>query len=194
MIELAEAGITEMRPSGTPNGWNAVYADKTERTFESWPQVELRPASNAKYRDNFVVDMLVNLDFVTRAQVDQAEADPASEALGVLGVLLHQELVTSEQARRAFAEHFGCKFITLGDREIASEIIAMVRPDLAKGIRLVPVSFDNGVLTVAVADPSDLDLMETLRHCTPRNSGVTDFAFAVVTQEDLDLAIDKYYL
>jgi general secretion pathway protein E/type IV pilus assembly protein PilB len=68
----------------------------------------------------------------------------------------------------------------------------IVRRDLVKRFKVVPVYYSAGPpsnLTIALSDPSDLDTIDTLQHLLK----VENFEFRVATEEQIEIAINKWY-
>jgi type II secretion system (T2SS) protein E/tryptophan halogenase len=111
-----------------------------------------------------------------------AEFAPLPDALPVGQPLISPDIT---QAR---ATHFGAEVVNLSDLQIPNHVIATVSRDIAKKYRVIPVFKHNGTLTVAIADPSDLDTIDSLTHLLKM-----DISLQVASERDIESALDKYY-
>ena len=78
-------------------------------------------------------------------------------------VLLEKKLVDEKTLTKALAKQFGMKYVNLDKVELPSEPTELVPEDLITKHNIYPLGKENGRLRVALADPSDLDMMDQLR-------------------------------
>ncbi|HEY1170029.1 MAG TPA: ATPase, T2SS/T4P/T4SS family [Verrucomicrobiae bacterium] len=137
-------------------------------------------------RDDYLVDTLVDMGWLTNQQVEtlRQEADQAGQ--GVIDMALAKNWVSTLNVTQAKAAQFGVEVVDLADIRVPDEAIAAVRRDIAKKYKVVPVSVNP--IRVAVSDPSDLDTLDSLRHILKE-----EVEFCVATEEALDAALNKYY-
>ena len=79
--------------------------------------------------------------------------------------------------------------IDLMGMNLEDEVIEQVPRHVVKKYNIIPVFYGDGVLTVALADPSDLDAMDSLRHIIK----VDSIEFRVATQDQINVLVSKYY-
>jgi general secretion pathway protein E/type IV pilus assembly protein PilB len=114
------------------------------------------------------------------------EADAHAE--GLVDLLLSRKLITSTDLAQAKAAHFGYEFINLSTLRLPDDVIKSVPRHVAKRYRAVPVSKHNGSIAVALADPSDLDAIDSLQRMVN-----AEIELRVATDEDIEAALNKYY-
>ncbi len=78
-------------------------------------------------------------------------------------VLLELGLVDEETLTKALAKQFGLKYVDIGKITIPPDVIKRVPDDLIKRHNILPISMSDGRLRLAISDPSNLDVMDTLR-------------------------------
>src|SRR5262245_28723445 len=108
--------------------------------------------------------MLVDLGFVTDQQVAALRTEAQSAGVGVVDLMLANKLVRPADVTQAKAAHFGAEVVNLNELKIEDEIISTIPRNIAKKYRVVPVFKHDNTLTVALADPSDLDTIDSLNH------------------------------
>jgi type IV pilus assembly protein PilB len=139
-------------------------------------------------KDDYLVEILSDLGFVTAAQVDAARAEAGVSGVGVVDYLLANKLVRPADVTQAKAAHFGAEVVNLADLRLPDEVISLIRRDIAKKYRAIPVSRHENTVTVAVSDPSDLDTIDSLHHLLR-----ADIELKVASEEDIEAALNKYY-
>ncbi|MDB6067208.1 MAG: type fimbrial assembly protein PilB [Pedosphaera sp.] len=139
-------------------------------------------------KDDYLVDILTDLGFVTADQVETIRGEAASAGVGMVDLMLANKLIRPADVAQAKAAHFGAEVVNLGDLRLTDDVISLIRRDIAKKFRAVPVSKNGNVITVAVSDPSDLDTIDSLTHLLR-----AEIELKVASEEDIEAALNKYY-
>ena len=139
-------------------------------------------------RDDYLVDSLVDMGFVTNQQLDQVRADADANGAGIVDLLLERGLIRQIDVVTARAAQFGAEVIDLNDIRIADEVIAAVPRHVAKRYKVIPVFMHEHSVTIALSDPSDLDTIDGLHHALHK-----DIEVRVATDEAIEAAMKKYY-
>src|SRR5947207_6148265 len=105
-------------------------------------------------RDDYLVDILVDLGAVTAEQVAAMRPEAQSAGVGMVDLMLANKVIRPADVTQAKAAHFGAEVVNLNDIKIPDEVIAAVPRHIARKYRVVPVFKHDGSLTVAIADPS----------------------------------------
>jgi len=66
------------------------------------------------------------------------------------------------------AAQFGAEVVQLGTMQIPDEIISIIPRPTAKKYRVIPLFKTDGKVAVAIADPSDLNTIDSLTHLAQR--------------------------
>jgi general secretion pathway protein E/type IV pilus assembly protein PilB len=125
---------------------------------------------------------------VSAEQLAQAREESASNGEHVADVLLSKKVIRPVDLAQAKAAHFGYEFINLREMRLTDDVIAAVPRHMAKRYRAVPVAKHDHTVTIALADPSDLDVVDSLQRMLN-----ADVELRVATDEDIDSALNKYY-
>ncbi len=139
-------------------------------------------------KDDYLIDILVDLGFVTSDKVEEMRTEAQSAGVGLVDLMLANKALRPADVTQAKAAHFGAEVVNLGEIKIADDVIAAVPRHIARKYRVVPVFKHENALTVAIADPSDLDTMDSLQHLV--NAEVD---FRVASDSDIEAALSKYY-
>ena len=130
----------------------------------------------------------MDLGFVNADQVAGLRNEAGSAGVGVVDLMLANKLVRPADVAQAKAAHFGAEVVNLSDLKLTDEVIAIIRRDIAKKYRAIPIFRDENTVTVAVSDPSDLDTIDSLHHLLH-----ADIQIKVASEEDIEAALGKYY-
>src|SRR5215210_2761948 len=104
-----------------------------------------------------LTDVLVDLEFVDRAVMDEAVDKAHSAGSAAERVLLTQGAITEDQLARAVAERFGLDHVALRNYKVDPDAAKLVTPAAVKRYQAVPVSFvSERTLLVAMADPANV--------------------------------------
>jgi type IV pilus assembly protein PilB len=139
-------------------------------------------------KDDYLLDQLIDLGFVTKPQVDALQIEADAAGVGVVDLLVDQKVIRSQDVTTAKASHFGCELVTLGEMRLEDEVISAVPRHIAKRYKVIPVFKHPHSITVAMSDPSDLDTIDSLTHLLK-----ADIVVSVASEEDIEAALVKYY-
>ena len=139
-------------------------------------------------KDDYLVDILIDLGFVNSEQVEGLRSEAQSAGVGIVDLMLANKLVRPEDVTQAKAAHFGAEVVSLAGMKIPDDVIASIPRHIAKKYRVVPVFKHDNSLTVALADPSDLDTVDSLTHLLH-----ADISLQVASEADIEGALSKYY-
>jgi len=139
-------------------------------------------------KDDYLIDILVDLGYVTPDKVAELRTEAQSAGVGVVDLMLANKVVNQAAVTQAKAAHFGAEVVNLAEIKIPDDVIATVPRHIARKYRVVPVFRHDGSLTVALADPSDLDTIDSLNHLLR-----LDISLQVASEADIEAALSKYY-
>jgi general secretion pathway protein E/type IV pilus assembly protein PilB len=139
-------------------------------------------------KDDYLADVLVDLGIVTADQVAKTRQEAETSGVGVVDLLLANKLVRPADVTQAKAAQFGAEVIQLGGLRIPDDVISIIPRHIAKKYRVVPVFKSDGKVAVAIADPSDLNTIDTLTHLLN-----AEIELRVAAESDIEAALNKYY-
>ncbi len=139
-------------------------------------------------KDDYLIDQLMEMGLLMGPDVDSAREEADSKGEGVIDTLVAKGTIRSADVATAKAAQFGVEYVALGEMKLSDDVIAAVPRHIAKKFNVVPVYKTEMGVAVALSDPSDLDMIDSLRH-----SLNIDVEPKVATPEDIESAISKYY-
>ena len=137
-------------------------------------------------KDDYLLDLLVDLGFTNAEQVAKARAE--SGGLGVVDYLVANKVIRPADVTQARAAQFGAEVVNLGSMKIEDDIIAIIPRHIAKKYRVVPLYKSDNKVAVAIADPSDINTIDSLTHLL---GGEIDPK--VASEPEIEAALNKYY-
>ena len=139
-------------------------------------------------QDDYLVDMLVDLGLVSAEQAAKTRAEALSSNVGVMDLLLANKLIRPADITQAKAAQFGAEVIQLAGIKIPDEVISIIPRHIAKKYRVIPVFKTDGKVAIAIADPSDLNTIDTLTHLLN-----AEIELRVASEPDIEAALGRYY-
>ena len=130
--------------------------------------------------------LLVDRGAITESQLTWAATQRGSG--GVAAVLLGAGLVTDAQVVAAAGAHLGVPFADLDATPPDPSLAARLPEQAARRARAVPIDGDDTTVTVAVADPTDAELLAWVA----RHAG-TAVRAAIAVPASIDRALDRLY-
>ena len=139
-------------------------------------------------RDDYLVDTLAEMGVVTDEELALAQDESMSSGEGVVDTLIAKGVVMPIQVSQAKAAQFGTEFIELGEQTIGDDVVSAVPRNVAHQYKVVPLYMDELSVTVAMADPSDLDAIDGLGQALGMEVNVN-----VADEEEIEAALKQYY-
>ena len=132
--------------------------------------------------------ILVNKGIVGPGQLEEATAMQQSSGIKLQDALVRLGYASQDEVMQAMAEEFGMKFVDLEEVEIPSAVIQLVPESVARENVVIPLSQDNGMLTIISSDPMDFETVDKLRFILNR-----DIEIALASRDSIQEAINRHY-
>jgi general secretion pathway protein E/type IV pilus assembly protein PilB len=139
-------------------------------------------------KDDYLLDLLVDLGFTSADVVANARTEANSSGVGVVDYLVANKAIRPGDVTQAKAAQFGAEVVHLANLKIEDDVISIIARDIAKKYRVVPLHKSDNKVAVAIADPSDLNTLDTLHHLLN-----ADIELRVASEQDIESALTKYY-
>ncbi len=134
-----------------------------------------------------ILEILLDVGLVTREQVEAAKAATTADG-SVVDSLVRQQAITAMQLTQAIAAHAGMDTISLRSHTIPPEVIEAMPRHIARRYKAIPVFKHNGSLAVAISDPTDLDIVDSLHYALK-----CEIEPMVAPKEEIEEALTRYY-
>jgi type IV pilus assembly protein PilB len=133
-----------------------------------------------------VGDLLLDRGLITPEQIDRALAYQKSGGhRRLLGeVLIELEMVTADQVMQVLAEAYGVPFARLSPQLIDPQLATLLDREFLETQRVLPLFLVEGQLTVAMAEPTNVFVIEEIERLTGHSVQVVATA-----PDDIDTAL-----
>jgi type IV pilus assembly protein PilB len=133
--------------------------------------------------------VLVDLGFLNEDQLETLLDEQRQRPGELLGqIAISMEMISDDQLAQALAEQMGLQVINLSDVVVAPEVLTHLTEPMAQLYRIIPVSFKENTLTIAMCDPQKLSVIDELR-----NFLGYDIRAVVATEREIVKALERYY-
>jgi len=137
--------------------------------------------------DDYVLKVLEEIGLVSRKQITQARAK-LNGAPSVVDVLVRDGVVSADDISRSLAAQAQMHWIDLSAVVIPPEIISQISAADARRFKVIPVTFGESGLVLAISDPLDVDTIDSLNFLLQR-----DLELVCTSPEKIRQALIKYY-
>ncbi len=132
--------------------------------------------------------MVIEAGILNAEEVANAQETAWKERLSLGRVLVKEGMVLSTDLATLTALHLGLAMVDLRSEKIDPASVTQIPEEVARRYLVLPISRSNDRLTVAMTDPTDLQVLQDLASRT----GLT-IDPVITTEEDLQEHIDRAY-
>ena len=133
--------------------------------------------------------IFVERKLITRDQLQNLVEEQKRRPGELIGKIAESmNLINEEQLIACLAEQMGMQAVTLGEITIPPDVLTYVTEPMAQLYRIIPLSFRDNVLTIAMCDPQKLQILDELR-----NFLGYEVRGVVASERDVMQALNRYY-
>jgi type IV pilus assembly protein PilB len=133
--------------------------------------------------------VLVDLGFVDEDQLWEVLEEAKNTAQPVGQVAVARGLINEDQLLQALGEQHGLKVVNLQEVRPQPEAMQLVNETMASVYKVLPLSFKDKVLTIAIGDPNNLAALDDLRNLL----NITEVQAQLATPQAIADALSKAY-
>ncbi len=133
--------------------------------------------------------VLIDLGFVDEDQLWEVLEEAKNTAQPVGQVAVARGLINEDQLLQALGEQHGLKVVNLAEAKPQPEALQLVPETMANVYKVVPLSFKDKVLTIAVGDPNNLAALDDLRNLL----NITEVQAQLAMPQAINDALVKVY-
>jgi general secretion pathway protein E/type IV pilus assembly protein PilB len=137
--------------------------------------------------NDIIIDLLHSQLYITDEQVKEARAKAVTDSISTVDALKQLYGISDEELMMMVASIYGMETFDFSDYEVPKEAIDSVPAEVARRYGIMPVSKNGDILTIAISDPSDLNLLDTIN----RILGSVDIV--VSTKQQIAAAAKRAY-
>jgi type IV pilus assembly protein PilB len=133
-------------------------------------------------------ELLLREKIITVEQLQTASEFQKKNSLPVGTSLVQLGYISEEEIAQALSRQLGYPYIDLDQFEVYPEVINLIPSDVAKKYSVMPIHRIRSFLTLAMVDPTDLEVIEDIRFRT----GLS-IQPVIASESGVINAINKYY-
>ena len=114
-------------------------------------------------------EMLLEAGVIDESQLRSALADQRRWGRSLGRTLVEMRMIAEDALVRVLAKQLGVQSVDLDEHTVEPRVLALVPSDLARSARVIPFSQTGRFLDVAMADPTNLGVIDELRIRTQLN-------------------------
>jgi type IV pilus assembly protein PilB len=142
----------------------------------------------AKARGDFT-DILVKRGLLTPDQIEEAlNMQRQTGAKNVQEVLVKLGYVSMADVMSAMGEFHNLPYVEMKELQVPMSVVEMVPESVARENIVLPLSLDNGVLKIAMSEPSDFDTLQKLQFILNK-----DIVQVLSSRDEIIEAINRHY-
>ncbi|MGQ9762936.1 MAG: GspE/PulE family protein [Thermogutta sp.] len=133
--------------------------------------------------------ILVDLGFITESQLGMLLEEQKQHKGELLGqIAIRMGLINDDQLAQALAEQFNLQVVQLNELVISPEVLSRITEPMAQLYRIIPISFHDNTLTIAMCEPQKISVVDELRSFLGY-----DIRPVVTTERQINQALQRYY-
>jgi type IV pilus assembly protein PilB len=133
-------------------------------------------------------DILVREKILNPDQLRSAQEFQRKHEVSLASSIIALGLTSAEEMAQGLSRQLGYPYIDLDQFEVYPDVISLVTVDAAKKYMIMPIHRIRSFLTLAMVDPTDLDVIEDVRFRT----GLS-IQPVIASESGISNAINKYY-
>lgn len=135
-----------------------------------------------------IEDILASQGIIKPDQLSAVKLESINTGQPIEKLILQHNFATSEQITQARAQLLNIPYLRLEGKAIPSEVLNLIPEPVARRYKLIPFEKEGDVISVAMADPLDLQVMQFIE----KKSGMKIRRF-MAQEEDILRAISEQY-
>jgi len=198
--ELAEAAAAQIAPSPPARPVEDILPESSVSLAPAPPRREkargphdvaaVVNSTRGRGPRRQVGEILVDAGIMTQEQFDESIRMQVADPHKRIGqIIVELGYATEEVIAATLAAQLRTRFVDDIEREMTAEAMRLLPANIAINHRCVPLVYDSGQLTVAMANPLDLIAIEDLQHATGAYIEIV-----VATPRSIERIIAKYYM
>lgn len=135
-----------------------------------------------------LAELLVQEKLLNNDQLKKALDYQKKNEVGISTAIISLGYLSEEEMAQALSRQLGYPYINLDQFEVYPDVIELIPVEIAKKFQIMPIHRIRSFLTLAMVDPTDLDVIEDIRFRT----GLS-IQPVIASESGIMNAISKYY-
>ena len=140
--------------------------------------------------EEFKLEILQKNGVLSAEQLEQARKKAEANETTVLEALYSSKIVSEDDVIQMLAAEYGMDTYNFdkAEKKVPPEVIDLLPGEIARRYKIVPVSFTNNTLRIAMSDPSDFETLDAIRYLLKM-----DVEGVVSSASQIQQALNFYY-
>jgi len=136
----------------------------------------------------FVGKFLLNKGLISIEHLEKALLDQEQIGLSLSTILIKSGCIAQDKLYQALSEELGIDYISLKSLKIPHSVTGQIPAKIATHYKLIPISSENNSLTVATANPLDINTLDDLKLLLKK-----EIKNVLSGEDEIIAAMRKYY-
>ena len=138
--------------------------------------------------EDFLLELLMENGVLDQESAQQVVNVANEHDVSVARAVEALEIMSADDVYMLLAAEYDLETVKLSEYKIPRDIIKLVPKDIADRYNIIPIEKDENSLTIAMVDPTDVQVFDALSHLLE-----CDVQGVISTPEDISAAYKKYY-
>jgi type IV pilus assembly protein PilB len=141
-----------------------------------------------RINEEFLLELLVENGVLDAESLQKVQELIENQDISVGRAVEELSIMSAEDVLILLAAEYDLETVKLSHYKISKKIIKLVSKEIAVKYSIIPIEADETSLTIAMADPTDIQVFDALSHLLD-----TDVQGVIASVDDIATALQKYY-
>ncbi len=144
--------------------------------------------SGDKYFSKKIGEVLVDMGFVTKEQIFNALGESKRQQVPLGTVLIQQGVITVNDLKKALTAQQGYEAVTESQLKLTDNIIGQLPEDFIRLNKVIPISYDDKVIVVAMVNPNDKKVINDIIFFTGLKPSIL-----IITHYEFQMCLKNFF-
>ncbi|MEO0104653.1 MAG: hypothetical protein ABIK46_00835, partial [candidate division WOR-3 bacterium] len=138
--------------------------------------------------DKKIINQILQEFGFSQKEIKKFEEEAEHSNISLENLLINRGIVNKEDFYLALSRRLGVPYLDITGYTIDKEILSLIPEEACRTLKVFPLFKIGDTLTLAMANPTDIDVIDDLRLKTG-----LEITPVLVSEEDIKNAINRYY-
>ena len=144
--------------------------------------------SDDKYYSKKIGEVLVDMGFVSKEQIFNALGESKRQQLPLGTILIQQGAISVQDLKRALTAQQGYEAVTDEQLKLTDNIISQLPEDFIRLNKVIPISYDDKVIVVAMVNPNDKKVINDIIFFTGLKPSIL-----IITHYEFQMCLKNFF-
>ena len=141
-----------------------------------------------KYFSKKIGEVLVDMGFVSKEQIFNALGESKRQQLPLGTILIQQGAISVTDLKRALTAQQGYESVTEEQLKLSDNIIGQLPEDFIRLNKVIPISYDDKVIVVAMVNPNDKKVINDIIYLTGLKPSIL-----IITHYEFQMCLKNFF-